>query len=237
MRNCVDIAAETPQTNVRPFQSSDPPPADSPTPACLRSRMTATPTREIRMLLPCHDCVQQVEGDWMVVRAIPNHEKTIVRRLLGANQPFFFPHRRVERTYEKLTRTAFLPVASGYVFATTTARDFLNSPECELHLCGGDRRFIDVSPRQRREFVNGLANLQIISDANDDDERMNEAMHPIRKRGKPVQVIEGQYNGLSGEVVGWDGRLAIIEVSIVLLGQAFTVRIREEHLSEGFARA
>jgi len=183
------------------------------------------------MLLPRHDCVQQVDGEWLVCRCIPNHEKRVVESLAKADEPFFFPWQPEERMWGGRRRTVDMPMLGGYVFVTTTARELLNGETVSRHLVGGPSRYINVT--NRRQFVNDLTKLQIISDAaqrRDENSRINALFHPLRIKGKRVRVIAGALEGLEGEVISWNGKKAILQVSVILLGQACDMEIDEAFL-------
>lgn len=191
------------------------------------------PIKPLRMLPDRHGCVQQIAGDWLVVRTIPHHEKQVVRALAEWDEDYFFPFTTESRRYGSTVRTVEIPMAQGYVFATPDARDRLNeSYETARHLVARSCRYITVHPAERSRFVSDLANLQIIADASGRGEDVaNAVLHPLRVRGKRVQVIEGKYNGLDAEVIGWNGKMALVQVSVLCMGDALVREIEEAYLS------
>src|SRR5207244_383929 len=63
------------------------------------------------------DDIDQVEdGRWWVLHTRPRAEKTLARRLLGRNLPFFLPLYKRQWRSNGRSFKAHLPLFSGYVF-------------------------------------------------------------------------------------------------------------------------
>lgn len=164
----------------------------------------------------------QIEGEWMLVRTLSRHEKTVVCGLASVGCGFFFPYNTI---YEPRRRkVGHRPLFEGYLFATTDAREHLDRPEFESHLLPRGSRFLPIAGQNRfRADIMGLhqataSRVQLVTSA-------------IRNKGERVLVIgKHPMHGQTGVVESWQPNGMDVFITVHVMGQSASFNVSEEFL-------
>jgi transcriptional antiterminator RfaH len=151
-------------------------------------------------------------GQWWVLHTRPRAEKTLARRLLGQNLPFFLPlYQRQWRSRGRNLRS-YLPLFSGYVFLYGDTRVRLQALETNLLA-----RVLSVEDQAQLQSDLGRVYRLMTSGVPLGPEA---GLQP----GMPIEIVSGPLAGMEGKVLRRGKQLKFF-VEIDFLQQGVSVEI------------
>jgi transcriptional antiterminator RfaH len=151
-------------------------------------------------------------GNWWVLHTRPRAEKSLVRRLLRREAPFFLPLSKRKWRNRGRVHSSYLPLFPGYVFLRGDAHTVFRTLESNLVA-----RILEVPDQEQLQA--DLARIYWLIAAG-----APLAGEDRLVPGSPVEIVSGPFAGLEGKVLRRGKQLKLI-VEVRFLQQGVSVEI------------
>jgi transcription antitermination factor NusG len=151
-------------------------------------------------------------GNWWVLHTRPRSEKSLVRRLLRRQVPFFLPLSKRKWRNRGRVHSSYLPLFPGYVFLRSDGPTAFRALETNLVA-----RILDVPDQEQLQA--DLARIYSLIAAG-----APLAAEDRLCPGSRVEIISGPFTGLEGKVLRRGKQLKLI-VEVRFLQQGVSVEI------------
>jgi transcription antitermination factor NusG len=151
---------------------------------------------------------------WWVLHVRPRAEKSLARRLLGRNIPFFLPVFEKRQRIQRRLVTSYLPLFPGYLFVQTD--DGALQAAAQTNLVANTIR---VEDQQR--LAQGLERIHDLIQSG-----APLAPEPRLEPGMAAEITSGSLAGLRGTVVRRGGSTRLV-IELNFLQQGASVEVEE----------